>query len=138
VHIRPVPLSQALVLRVDAVSNASLALFLLAASWDDLYELFGLPNPEPVFYAQLLGAVLAAFAVAEWILAGTPGERAITLAAGIGSALAAAILVVWLVTGQTGADAHGEVALWSVAAFLAVAAIFHGIVLARTTRRAAP
>ncbi|MGH3033342.1 MAG: hypothetical protein ACRDON_02135 [Gaiellaceae bacterium] len=133
-QLRSLRLTQALVLRVDAVSNASLALFLLAASWDDLYELFGLPLPEPPFYAQLLGAVLVAFALLEWTLAGTAAERAVTFAAAVGSALAAAILASWLVAGETGADPHGEVALWSIAAFLALAAAIHAVVLLRATR----
>jgi hypothetical protein len=131
VRIGPLRLSQALVLRVDAVSNASLALFLLAASWEELYDVFGLPVAEPAFYAQLLGAVLVAFAILEWALAGTPGARAVTFAAAVGSALAAAILAVWLAAGETGADTHGEIALWSVAAFLALAAAVHGAVLTR-------
>jgi hypothetical protein len=128
-------LTQALVLRLDAVSNGSLALFLLASSWDDLFEFFGLPVPEPAFYTQLLGAALVAFAIVEWGLAGTPGQRAVTFAAGVGSALATAILAVWLLAGETGADTHGLVALWSVAAFLAIAAAAHAVVL---LRRAAP
>ena len=89
-------LSQALVLRIDAVSNAALAVFLLAATWDDLYDFFGLPLAEPPIYAQLLGAALVAFAIVEWALAGTPAERAVTLAAAVGSAIAAAVLAIWL------------------------------------------
>jgi hypothetical protein len=131
-QIGPFRLSQALVLRVDAASNALLALFLLAASWDDLYDVFGLPLPQPAFYGQLVGAVLVAFAVVEWALAGRPGERAVTLAAAVGSALAAAILTTWLAAGETGADAHGIVGLWSVVAFLAVSAAIHAVVLLRS------
>jgi hypothetical protein len=127
-HLR---LTQALVLRLDSVSNASLALFLLASSWDSLFGFFGLPLPRPAFYAQLLGAALVAFAVVEWALAGKPGERAVTVAAAVGSALGAAVLAVWLAAGETGADTHGMVALWSVAAFLAVAAAAHAVVLIR-------
>ena len=67
-------LSQALVLRVDAVSNALLAVFLLAATWDSLYDLAGLPLAEPPIYAQLLGAALVAFAIVEWKAAGTPTQ----------------------------------------------------------------
>ncbi|HYY76124.1 MAG TPA: hypothetical protein VE644_07390 [Gaiellaceae bacterium] len=127
-HLR---LTQALVLRLDSLSNASLAAFLLASSWDALFETFGLPLPRPAFYAQLLGAALVAFAVVEWALAGKPGERAVTVAAAVGSALGAAVLAVWLAAGETGADTHGLVALWSVAAFLAVAAGAHAVVLIR-------
>lgn len=129
--VRRPRLSQALVLRLDAVSNGSLALFLLAASWDELYDFFGLPVPEPAFYAQLLGAALVAFAIVEWTQASTAAERAVTLAAAVGSALAAAILAVWLLVGETGADRHGVVALWSVVAFLALAAALHAVVLSR-------
>jgi hypothetical protein len=132
VRIGPLRLTQALVLRVDAVSNGSLALFLLAASWDGAYEALGLPPPEPAWYAQLLGAVLVAFALVEWTLAGTAGERSITFAAAVGSALAAGILTVWLLAGESGADAHGLVALWSIVAFLVVAAAVHAAVLVRT------
>jgi hypothetical protein len=131
VRIGPLRLSQALVLRVDALSNTSLALFLLAASWDRLYEAVGLPAPEPPWYAQLLGAVLVAFAVVEWALAGTTAERVVTSAAAVGSALAAGILVVWLLAGESGADTHGLVALWSVVAFLVLAVAVHTVVLVR-------
>jgi hypothetical protein len=124
-------LTQALVLRIDAVSNAALALFLLAATWDALYEFFGLPLAEPPIYAQLLGAALVAFAIVEWALAGTAAEHAVTLAAAVGSALAASILAVWLIAADTGLDTHGLVALWSVAAFLAAAAVVHTVVLTR-------
>jgi predicted alpha/beta-hydrolase family hydrolase len=124
-------LTQALVLRVDAVSNAALAAFLLAATWDALYDFFGLPLAEPPIYAQLLGAALVAFAIVEWTLAGTPAQRAVTFAAAVGSALAAAVLVVWLLAADTDLDTHGEIALWSVAAFLAAAAAVHTVVLTR-------
>ena len=124
-------LTQALVLRIDAVSNGILAVFLLAATWDALYDFFGLPLPEPPFYAQLLGAALVAFAIVEWALAGTPAQRAVTFAAAVGSAIAAAVLVVWLLIADTDLDTHGQVALWSVAAFLAAAAVIHTVVLTR-------
>src|SRR5262245_54158867 len=124
-------LSQALVLRIDAVSNAALAVFLLAATWDGLYEFFGLPLAEPPIYAQLLGAALVAFAIVEWALAGSPAERAVTLAAAVGSAVAVAVPVAWLLAADTGLDTHGKIALWSVAAFLAVAAVVHTVVLSR-------
>jgi len=131
VQIGPLRLSQALALRVDALSNGTLALFLLAASWDRLYEAVGLPAPHPAWYAQLLGAVLVAFAGLEWMLADTPAEPAITGAAAVGSALAAAILAVWLAAGESGAETKGQIGLWSVAAFLAVATVVHVAVLVR-------
>jgi hypothetical protein len=124
-------LTQALVLRLDAVSNASLAAFLLAATWDALYDFFGLPVPDPPFYAQILGAVLVAFAILEWGLADTPVQQIVTLAAAVGSALAAVILAVWLLASGTDLDTHGLVALWSVAGFLALTAAIHAAVLIR-------
>jgi hypothetical protein len=130
-HLR---LTQALILRLDALSNAALALFLLAATWDGLYDFFGLPVPEPPFYAQILGAVLVAFAFLEWTLAGTPAERAVTVAAAVGSALAAAVLAAWLLAADTQLDTHGLVALWSVVVFLAAAAAVHAVVLIRGRR----
>jgi hypothetical protein len=113
------------------MSNGSLALFLLAASWDRLFEIVGLPPPEPAWYAQLLGAVLVAFAILEWALAGTTAEPTVTFAAAVGNALAAAILTMWLLAGESGADTHGLVALWSIVAFLALAAAVHSVVLVR-------
>ena len=127
-HLR---LSQALVLRVDAVSNAGLAVFLLAGTWDALWELFGLPLPQPALYVQLLGAALVAFAIVEWALAGTAGQRAVTLAAGVGSAVAAAVIAAWLLAGETGADAHGILVLWSLVLFFGLAAAIHAVVLLR-------
>ena len=129
--MRDLRLSQALVLRVDAVSNAALAVFLLAATWDRLYEFLGLPVPEPPFYAQLLGAALVAFAILEWALAGSPAERAVTSAAAVGSTIAAAVLAAWLLFADTDLDTHGLIGLWSVVAFLAAAAIVHAAVLQR-------
>ena len=129
--MRDLRLTQALVLRIDAVSNAALALFLLAATWDSLYDFFGLPLPEPAFYAQLLGAALIAFAILEWALAGTPSARTVTFAAAVGSGLAAVVLAVWLLAHGNDVDTHGLVALWSVVAFLAAAALVHALVLSR-------
>jgi hypothetical protein len=129
--MRDLRLSQALVLRVDALSNAALAVFLLAANWNRLYEFLGLPVPEPSFYAQLLGSALVAFAIIEWGLAGSPAEAAVTFAAAVGSTIAAVVLAVWLLLADTDLDLHGEIGLWSVAGFLAAAAIIHAVVLWR-------
>jgi hypothetical protein len=122
-----------LVFRLDAVCDAVLAVFLLASSWDGLYEFLGLPVPKPALYAQLLGAALVAFAIVEWRLAGRPGSRELAGGVAVGSALAVAILVVWLLSGRVVGDAHGEVILWFVAAFLALEAGLH----ARTWLRGA-
>jgi hypothetical protein len=114
-----------LIFRLDAACDAVLAVFLLAATWDGLYEFLGLPVPKPAFYAQLLGAALVAFAIVEWTLAGRPGSRELAGAVAVGSALAVVILVVWLFSGRVTGDGHGEVILWFVAAFLALEAALH-------------
>jgi hypothetical protein len=124
-------LSRPLLLRIDAVSNASLAALFLAASWDDLFEFFGLPLPRPAYYAQLLGAALVAFSALEWALANAPAARAVMAAAAVGNAVAAAILVIWLASGESGADDHGLVVLWSAAGFLALAAVAHAAAFTR-------
>ena len=126
VQIRRFRVSRKLILRIDAVSNASLAALFLAASWDGLFEFFGLPLPRPAYYAQLLGA-----AILERQLAGTAAARPVAGAVAIGSALAAAILVVWLAAGETGADSHGIFVLWFAAVFLAVAAALHVLAVSR-------
>jgi len=131
VRIGSLRLSRALILRIDAVSNGSLAAFFLSASWDGLFEFFGLPLPRPAFYAQLLGAGLVAVALLEWTLAGTAAARSVAFAVAVGSAVGAAILVVWLASGETGADPHGAVVLWSAAGFLALAAAVHAVTFIR-------
>jgi hypothetical protein len=122
-----------LIFRLDAICDAVLAVFLLSASWDGLYDFLGLPVPKPALYAQLLGAALVAFAIVEWRLAGRPGSRELAGGVAVGSALAAAIIAVWLLSGRVVADAHGELILWFVAAFLALEAGLH----ARTWLRGA-
>ena len=131
VQIGPFRLTKTVVLRIDAISNASLAALFLAASWDGLFEFFGLPLPRPAYYAQLLGAALVAVAVLEWRLAGAAAASVVAGAVAVGSALAASVLVIWLVSGESGADSHGLVVLWSAAAFLALAAAVHGLVVMR-------
>jgi hypothetical protein len=124
-------LSRSLVLRIDAISNASLAALFLAASWDGLFKFFGLPLPRPAYYAQLLGAALVAVALLEWRLAATAAAGAVAGALALGNGAAAGILVVWLAAGETGADSHGVVVLWSAAAFLALASGAHVLVVSR-------
>ena len=118
-------------MRLDALCDASLAVFLLAATWDGLYDFLGLPLPDPPFYAQLLGVALLALAILEWGIAGRPGQREVALGVAVGSALGALVLAVWLASGETGADSHGAVVLWSAAGFLALAAAVHAATFSR-------
>jgi hypothetical protein len=118
-------LSDRLVARLDALCDAALAVFLLASSWDGLFEFLGLPVPKPALYAQLLGAALVALAIVEWLIAGKPGQRQVAAGVTVGSGLAAALIVVWLAAGRVVADGHGEIILWTVAAFLALEAGLH-------------
>jgi hypothetical protein len=114
-----------LFLRLDALCDAVLALFLLSSSWDALFRFLGLPAPKPSLYAQLLGAALVALAIVEWTIAGRPGARAVARGVAVGSALAALVIVVWLVAGDLEADPHGKLILWFVAGFLALEAGLH-------------
>jgi hypothetical protein len=123
-RLRP---SRNALLRLDAIGDALLAAFLLAASWDDLYGWLGLPAPKPPWYAQLLGVALIAIALVEWATAGKPGEREVSRMVAPANALAAAVLVAWLAVGETGADLHGEILLWTIAASLALEAWLHGL-----------
>jgi hypothetical protein len=122
-----------LVMKLDALCDASLAVFLLAATWDGLYEFLGLPLPHPPFYAQLLGVALLALAIVEWGISGRAGQREVALGVALGSAAGALVLAVWLVRGDTGAEHRGIVILAFVAGFLALEAGLH----ARTWLRSA-
>jgi hypothetical protein len=112
-------------MRLDAICDAGLGVFLLAATWDRLYDFLGLPLPEPPFYAQLLGVTLLALAVVEWAIAGRPGQREVALGVALGSIVAAGLLAVWLIRGDTGAEHRGVVILAFVAAFLALEGGLH-------------
>lgn len=118
-------------LRLDAVSDAVLALFLLAASWDRLYEALGLPVPEPAFYAQLVGAALVALAAIEWSAAGGSAQRLVARGVAAGRFLGAAVLAAWLLAGTLELESHGAVVLWSIAGSLALEGILHARVWLR-------
>jgi hypothetical protein len=86
--------------RLDAICDASLAIFLLASSSDALFEFLGLPEPKPALYAKLLGAALVGLAIVEWLVAGRHGQREVGRGVAVGSALAATLIVVWLLSGR--------------------------------------
>ena len=114
-----------LAMRLDAGCDAALAVFLVASTWDALYEFLGLPVPKPAFYAQLLGVALVALAIVEWTIAGRPGQREVAGGVAVGSSLGASVLVVWLVSDRVNAELQGKVILWAVAAFLGLEAALH-------------
>jgi CDP-diglyceride synthetase len=114
-----------LFMRLDAVCDAVLALFLLSSSWDALFRWLGLPAPKPSLYAQLLGAALVALAIVEWTIADRPGRRAVARGVAAGSALAAVVIAVWLVAGDLEADTHGKLILVFVAGFLVLESALH-------------
>ena len=128
-------LSGRLVMRLDAVSDLTLAAFLLASSWDALYEFLALPLPEPAWYAQLLGVALVALASIEWSVAGRAGQREVAGGVAVGRALGAVVLAVWLASGKDGADVHGDIILWSIAGTLALEAVLHARVRRLNPRR---
>jgi hypothetical protein len=114
------------VMRIDAVSDFALAAFLLASSWDRLFEFLGLPIPEPSVYAQLLGVALVALGLVEWTIGGRPGQREVARAVAVGRAIGAVVLTVWLAVHGAELDVHGAVILWSIAATLAVETVLYG------------
>lgn len=118
-------LSARVVLRLDAVSDLTLAAFLLASSWDALFDFLGLPLPQPAWYAQLLGVALVALAAIEWLVAGRAGQREVAAGVALGRALGAAVLAAWLASGKDRADPHGDIILWSIAGTLALEAALH-------------
>jgi hypothetical protein len=119
------------ILRLDAVCDAALAVFLLLSFHDGLFEALGLPVPKPAFYAQLLGVALLALAIIEWTIAGRPGHREVAGGVAVGSTLGAVVLAVWLLSGKVVGDLKGDIILWSIVAFLVLEAGLH----VRTWRR---
>jgi peptidoglycan/LPS O-acetylase OafA/YrhL len=112
-------------LRLDAVVDAVFAVIFLMASWDGLYRALGVPLPKPAFYAQLVGAMLAALAALEWRLASGPRRSDALVGVAIWTALAAVILIIWLATGHVHEKTRGDVILWALAASLGVLAPLH-------------
>jgi hypothetical protein len=49
----------------------------------------------------------------------------------VGSTLGALVLVVWLASGRVEGDGHGEIILWTIAAFFALEAGLHARTWAR-------
>jgi hypothetical protein len=112
-----------LVLRSNALLDAVLGIFLLAGTWNALYEAIDVPHPDPAVYAQIAGAFALGFAYLLWI---APRNTRLTQAVAAGRAFvngfAALIGVVWLVReGFDGPAAPGSIALVGLAAAYAVA-----------------
>jgi len=112
-----------LVLRSNALLDALLAAFLLAGTWNALYEAVEVPHPDPAVYAQIAGAFALGFAYLLWIgPRNTPLTQAVAAGGTIVHGFAALIGIVWLFREGTEAPATaGLLALVVIAAVYAVA-----------------
>lgn len=111
------------VLRSDALLDVGLGVLLLLASWEGLYELLGLPAPEPAIFAELAGVLLLAFAYLLWVAPDyTVLARRVSEAAALANGLAAALLALWLASRPDGVSLLGGILMGALAAGLAVLA----------------
>jgi hypothetical protein len=97
-----------LVLRASAVFTFAAGLFLLAGTWDGLWDALDLPQGKPALFVQVGGAISLGFAYLLWRAADEPPLRApVALAAAGTDGLVALIVLVWLVTGSLSDDVDG-------------------------------
>ena len=110
-----------LVLRSHAVLTAALGIFLVSATWDELYEAFGVRHPGEAIYAQVGGAFALALAYVLWIAPRSDDvTRAVAAASAVANALIAAVAVAWLMHDRFDLGSSIELAvLAAVAAFYA-------------------
>jgi hypothetical protein len=110
-------------LRADAFFDAAMALLLLTATWDALYEALGLPVAEPALYAQIAGGLLLGYAYLLWWAPGTPAERTVAGATAVVNALGVVVVGVWVLSGDLETETLGDVILWAAVVALAAFAI---------------
>jgi hypothetical protein len=101
----------------DAAGWLTIAVALLLAPWDALYDLAGLPSPQPPAAWQAAGAVLALAAVALW-RSRSPGAIRAAAAADVAGAAA---LGAWLASGP-GLETRGTIVAVALIAGLAIQA----------------
>lgn len=123
-----------------ALVAAVLSFFLLAGSWDGLYDALDLPQALPALTTQLGGIALAALAYLLWSVAATAGlARPAAIAGVICHGGGAAIVAAWLIVRDPASDLEidtlGTVILISVAAVLALLAFALGRVALASGRR---
>jgi hypothetical protein len=115
------PLSRAdplLVARAqDAAGWLTIAVALLLARWDALYDMAGLPSPHPAGAWQAAGVVLALAAVALW----RSRSRGAIRAAAAADFVAVGALAAWLASGP-GLETRGTVVVAALIAGLAIQA----------------
>jgi hypothetical protein len=123
-----------LALRANAAFGLLLGLVLLAATWDGLFDALRLPHPEPEVYAQLAGALLAAFAYLLWIAPrDTRLTQGVAAAMAIANGLAAAVLFVWLLNGSV----EGAL-LWLLVPLLSMFALAEAWIASRSAAMLMP
>jgi hypothetical protein len=127
-----VPMS--LVLRVNAVLSALLAIVMLAATWDALYDALGIPQPRPWVYAQLLGAALLGVAWIAWRVATDPGpRRVVAQGLAIADLVGFVIISVWVFSDDRGIPSSGSLGSWIFDVTAVVLAVL-GVLEARAFR----
>ena len=101
------------ILLVDSFINLLLGVVLLAYS-DPVIQFFGLPETDPRFYPNILGAVLFGIGIAlfveykrkdHFVGLGLGGAISINMAGGI-------VLFLWLIAGNLNTPFHGTLILW--------------------------
>lgn len=111
-------MKESTLLVIDGVANVIFGVVLLCFP-RQLLALLGLPLPDPLFYASVLGAVLAGIGIA--LLIERYRDRFGITGLGLGGAivintLAALAVAGWLVFADLAIPRHGRILLWAVAA----------------------
>jgi hypothetical protein len=102
-----------LILRADAIFDASFGVLMFLAPWiRGVFDLLDLPNPQPEVFTQFCGGLLVVCAYLLWI---SPGNEALArpVALAIGTVNAAGVIVIagWVIAGDLGVDTLGTVIL---------------------------
>ena len=119
-------------LRADALFDTAFGILLLLAPFvGGLYDLLGLPNPQPAIYTQFAGGLLL---VCAWLLWRAPSSPLlafpVALSVGLVNLAGALLIALWLISGALGADNLGVILLVIAACIL----VFFGVVELRYVR----
>ena len=111
-------MKESTLLVIDGIANVIFGVVLLCFP-RQLLTLLGLPVPDTLFYASVLGAVLAGIGIS--LLIERYRDRLGITGLGLGGAivintLGALAVVGWLVFSELPIPAHGRILLWVVAA----------------------
>jgi hypothetical protein len=121
-------------LRARALAEFLLAFVLLAASWEQLYDVLSLPTAQPELFAQIAGAAMLALSYLLWIAPRYSRlTHAVALAVAFADVLAAVVLLAWLLRG----DVDGAL-LWALVPLSAAAAVVEGVIASRSVAMLVP